>query len=359
MMIPYFLKNKIILNDMDEIYSSDFDWRVFDGKTIYISGSYGMLASYIVFFLSYLKEIKGIDLKMIAQGRNRQKAVDRFGSLFECSYFEYTDENFLFDDSYRVSEADYVIHSAGIANPRFYGTNPVEVLEPNVIGTYNLLRKCDKDRLKGFLFLSSCDVYGSVGDPDNITEDCSGSVDPLDPHSCYSEGKRCGESFLAAYSREYGLRTVIARVGHTFGPTMDLENDPRVFASFMKNAVDGSDIIMHSDGTAKRAFCYISDAVLAYLMLLVNGNSGEAYNVTNTDQMLEIKKVADIISNLTCGRTNVVMKTRNDKDNYLKDNVNRQNRPVEDKIKKLGWVHRVDAAEGFSRVYRYFTNKTV
>ena len=343
-----------MLKDMEEIYSGNLNWNEFSGKTFYISGAYGMIASYIVLYLAYLKENKNIDLKIIAQGRNETKARERFGSLFEKDFFVFTDEDILSVDSNLVSEADYVIHAAGIANPRFYGTSPVEVLEPNVIGTYNLLKKCDPSKLNCFLFLSSCDVYGIVDDPENITENTLGKSDPLSPHSCYSEGKRCGESFLAAFGREYSARCVIARVGHTYGPTVDTDNDPRVFASFIKNILEGEDIVLHSDGLAKRAFCYISDAVSAYMLLLLKGLPGEAYNVTNTDQMISIRDLAGVISALPDKPVNVIFKERSDSDSYVNDNINKANRPLENKLISLGWEHPVDVSEGFGRTYRYF-----
>ncbi len=349
-----FLSSKVILADMDEIYSRNYDWNAFSGKTIYITGSYGMLASYIVYFLIYLRELKGIDLCIIAQGRNRSKAEDRFGIYFNKEYFTYTDESIISEKIRKVSEADFVIHTAGLANPRFYETDPVGVIEPNAIGTYQLLRNCDQGKLKGFLFLSTCDIYGAVDDPGYIDEKTVGKVDPLDPHSCYSESKRLAETLLVSYSREYSIRTVIARVGHTYGPTMDLEKDPRVFASFMNDIISGRDICLHSNGLAKRAFCYLSDAVSAYLLLLLNGNAGEAYNVTNTSQMIAIRDLAEIISHIPDKKVDVIYERRSDNDPYLQDNVNKHNRPVEDKLIGLGWSHSVDVKDGFSRVYDYF-----
>ncbi len=349
-----FLGSRIITADMEEIYSRGYDWAVLNGKKVYISGSYGMLASYIVYFLIYLREKKGIEVDILAQGRKEDKARERFGIYFDREYFYYISENIVSEDCEAVFEADYIIHAAGLANPRLYETNPVEVIEPNAVGTYQLLKNCDKDELKGFLFLSTCDVYGAVDDPDRITEETTGRIDPLDPHSCYSESKRIAETLLASYSREYGVRTVMARVGHTYGPTMDIENDPRVFASFIRDAVNGNDICLHSNGLAKRAFCYLSDAVAAYMLLLLNGKSGEAYNVTNTDQMVSIRELAGVIADIPDKKVNVTFKNREDNDAYLQDTVNKQNRPVEDKLIGLGWSHPIDVKEGFTRVYGFF-----
>ena len=97
-----FLASKVILQDMDEIYSRDIDWSRLSGKNIYISGSYGMLASYIVYFLIYLREKKGIEVSVIAQGRNRKKAEDRFGIYFDKDYFRFTDESIISEGCKKV-----------------------------------------------------------------------------------------------------------------------------------------------------------------------------------------------------------------------------------------------------------------
>ena len=145
-----FLQSRIITADMKEIYSRGYDWAGLSGKKVYVSGSYGMLASYIVYFLIYLRERKGIELDILAQGRKVYKARDRFGKYFDKEYFSFINEDISSDDCNSVYEADYVIHAAGLANPRFYETNPVEVIEPNAVGTYKLLKNCNKEKIKGF-----------------------------------------------------------------------------------------------------------------------------------------------------------------------------------------------------------------
>ena len=340
---------------MEEIHSRNIEWNEFNGKSLLITGAYGMLASYLVFFLIYLREYHKIELSIIAQGRDERKASARFGKYLEKDYFTFLNKD-IFSESNSSLEVDYVVHAAGISNPRIYPINPVEVLYPNAIGTYNLLKKCNPQKLKTFLYFSSGDIYGKVEDEQNITENTIGCVDPLDIHSCYGESKRMGETICYSYYKEYGFNTVIARIGHTYGPTMDIENDPRVFSSFIKNAVDNKDIVLHSDGSAKRPFCYISDAVTAYILLLLKGKGGEAYNVTNTEQFLSIRNLADIISKLPEKNLNVVIQKRKENDSYIKNTLNLMNKPIEEKLKALGWSHSVDVKEGFSRVYNYFKN---
>ena len=149
------LNNQIIREDMDNIYHRNIDWDVFDNSSVLITGSYGMLASYLVYFFSYLNISHQKNIKIIAQGRNINKAKDRFGDLLDYDFLEFTNVDIINDGLDDFSDVNYVIHAAGIANPNFYPTNPVEVIEPNAIGTYRLLNLLkDNEGFKGFLFLS-------------------------------------------------------------------------------------------------------------------------------------------------------------------------------------------------------------
>ena len=349
-----FLENEIIHADMEEIYARGYEWNELDNQSILVTGAYGMLASYLVFFLIFLHECKNIKIDIFIQGRSAQKARKRFGDYLDAPYVHFIQDDILSEDGGDIPNVDYIVHSAGISNPRLYSTNPVEVIEPNVIGTHRLLKNSIGKKLKGFLLFSSGDIYGKVSDAQNITEETFGAMDPLDGHSCYGESKRLAETLCASFFREYGIRTIIARIGHTYGPTMDVENDPRVFASFMKSILKGEDIVLHSDGTAKRPFCYIADAIAAYVLLLLKGEGGEAYNVTNTEQFLSIREVAEIVSTIPKKSVAVRCKERAHEDTYQVNAINVDNKPIESKLVALGWKHPIGAHEGFLRTYNYF-----
>ncbi len=348
------INNIVIKQDMENIYKRNIEWELLRNKAILVTGAYGMLASYLVFFLAYLNEVHNMNIIVIAQGRSIDKMRKRFGELFLRDYFIFTDINL---NSYIDIEQkiDYIIHAAGGTNPRLYSTNPVEIADVNTIGTYNLLKLAVKKSVSGFLYFSSGDVYGQVdlGITD-IEEDVAGKLDPLSPHACYSEAKRMGETFCNIFWKEYSVPTKIARIGHTYAPTMDIENDSRVFASFIKCIVDKKDIEMLSDGTAKRPFCYIADAVAAYFLILLKGTNGEAYNVCNTTEFLSISQLADIMVGLrpTYG-LRVIRKERTLDDKYVENTDNKENKPVSTKLINLGWKPQFTAAEGFEQVLRY------
>lgn len=353
-MNKYFMDSDIIEHDMQDIYSRNLEWRKLQGKTVLITGATGMLASYVVFFLVYLNERYGLDMHFVLMVRNLQKCRQRFGIYVDKAYVHVITSDINQPLTYD-KKVDFIIHAASLASPQYYGKMPVEVAAPNVIGTYYLLKFAQEQNVSSFLFFSSGDIYGEmpVG-MGNITEDMGGVMDPLAVHSCYGESKRMGETWCAAFAREHHVPVSIVRIGHTYGPTMDVENDPRVFAAFMKCIYHGQDITMLSDGTAKRPFCYIADAVAAFMLILLRGERGAAYNMCNSAEFLSMSELAAIMINLRPElELKIIKKQRASNVEYVENTGNKANKPIETKLKSLGWECHYDSRRGFRNVLDY------
>lgn len=351
------MREDIIRVDLEDIFCRNIPWERLENKTVLITGAYGMLASYIIFELMYLNEEKGMHINVIALGRSREKFEKRFGNLKKYTYLKFLtsdlNNDLLIDDT-----VDFIIHAASLASPRYYKTCPIEVLKPNTIGNYYLLELAVRKKVEGYLLFSSGDVYGLVSDTDIISEHDYGSLDPLDIHSCYGESKRMAETMCKAWFQEKKVPTKIARICHTYAPTMDIESDPRVFASFVKDIVHGKDIIMKSDGSAKRNFCYITDAVAGYFMILLCGECGEAYNVSNPHEFYSVFELAKILTNLYPEMRLKVVKATRDKNDIYVENKSANNIPVDStKLEALGWEAQCDVYTGFRRVIESLRNK--
>jgi nucleoside-diphosphate-sugar epimerase len=159
-----------------------------------------------------------------------------------------------------------------------------------------LLRLASERGTRSLLFVSSGDVYGVVpGDLPVISEDVFGALDPMQIRSCYGESKRAGENLCSCWTHQYGLPTYVARLSHTYGPGILLD-DGRVFADFVACAVAGRDIILTSDGSATRPFCYITDAMVGLFTILLLGTSGEAYNLANDEAIISVADLAQIVA---------------------------------------------------------------
>ena len=348
-----FFENLIIKEDMDNIYHRNIEWDLLQNCRVLITGAYGMLASYITFFLIYLREQKKINLQILLQGKDIQKAKKRFGELLSKEYIKFTGMDLNKEIIYQGT-IDYIFHAAGGANPRLYSSKPVEVIEPNVIGTYNLLEYAKKYGNKGVLIFSSGDVYGKVDEPENISEETVGKVDQLDMHSCYSESKRMAETLAISYFREYEIPIKILRIGHTYGPTIDVKNDSRAFASFLKCVLEKKDIEMLSDGLAQRPFCYIADGVAAYFTVLFKGENGGVYNICNMEQFISMRNLANIILGFEKKeKLKVKYLCRDIEDGYVENIDNKANNPSDKKLRKLGFEYHFTTEKGMERTYKF------
>lgn len=341
--------NIIIKEDLEVIYKSEIDWSKFHNTTILITGANGFLPAYIVESLLYLNVIDSKNnVKVIALVRSLENAKIRFEEYLDDINLEFLEQD-VAEPINIESNVDYIIHAASQASPKFYGTDPVGTLKANVLGTINLLDFARQKNIKSFLFFSSGEVYGELK-PDQIPidENTFGYLNPINVRTCYAESKRMGENICASYFHQYNIPTKIIRPFHTYGPKMKLD-DGRVYADFVSNILNNMDISMNSDGSASRAFCYLTDATVGFLMVLLEGDSGEAYNVGNSNEEYSILNLAEILINFYPKKNlKVIRKFSGNNINYLKSPLTR-NSPNTSKIKKLGWSPIVSVEEGFKR----------
>ena len=348
------MKESIIFEDIENIYNrSSIDWKRFKNSCILVTGPNGMLASYIVYTIIWLNDNKNFNIKLIAMARSFENFSKRFGEYGNRSYIKVLTDSIL--SPININEdIDYIIHAASLASPQYYDVCPVDVLSPNVIGTYYLLQLAVNKKIKDFIMFSSADVYGVIQNKQVITEEDMGIVDPLDIHSCYSESKRMAETMCYSFMHQYNVPIKMLRIWHTYAPTMDVNKDPRVFASFMKNIIEGKDIEIKSDGNGMRTFCYIADAVAGLFTVITKGANGEAYNVCNTEQFVSVRELAQILVDLRKDVSiKVIYKQRSKTEHYVENTAISQSVPSNEKLKQLGWSTEFDIKKGFERVYLY------
>ncbi|MFA6280889.1 MAG: NAD-dependent epimerase/dehydratase family protein [Candidatus Omnitrophota bacterium] len=346
--------NEIIREDLENICTSGLDWEKFKDSTVLISGAYGMLPLYMVFVLMHLNDIRPeLNIKVLALCRNPEKAKKRFADFLNSPLFQVICADVV--DKLKIKEKiDYIIHAASPASSQFYGSDPINVITPNILGTYNLLELAREKKSKGFLFFSSGEVCGAVN-KNIISEEDSGYLDSMDVRSCYGESKRMGENMCKCWHYQYKIPTFVVRPEHTYGPAMDLEIDKRVFAEFVSNIVNGQDIVLKSDGLACRTFCYISDATEGFFRVLLKGNPGESYNVGNKDGQMAIGKLAHLLVSLFPEKKLKVVYASRDNNSFYLENKDKI-RPVLStaKIEKIGYRCRFSVKDGFLRTIKSF-----
>ncbi|MFO0322355.1 MAG: NAD-dependent epimerase/dehydratase family protein [Bacteroidota bacterium] len=340
--------NNIIAEDLTKIISTKLPWKDISGKTVLITGASGLLASYIVETLLELK----LNINVIALVRNKKNALIRFIDYKDDKNLDIIDNNINLPLSIEKN-IHFIIHAAGQASPKYFGTDPVGTMLPNVIGTYNLLELARKKNVEKFLYFSSCEVYGNAGEVyDEISETNFGVIDPINLRSSYSESKRAGETLCISYNSQFKVPTLIVRPFHTYGPKLAI-GDGRVFADFVYNIVNNQDISIYGDGLAERSFCYISDATVGFFTILLNGKIGEAYNLANPKCEISIENLAKVLVNIFPEKKLEIKKYQNTKENYIPSKINKF-RPNILKIMELGWIPTVSIYEGFKRTILSF-----
>lgn len=349
---------KIMLQDLNRINDAltEKEKEKFKDSTVLFTGGAGFLGFYFINYLTYFKNELGV--KKIICLDNFQVGYPKWlKDLSDAGEVELHKFNVITDniaDIPGADDADIIYHMASIASPIFYRKYPIETLDANIWGLRSLLDfYCDK-KIKGFVFFSSSEIYGDPT-PENIPtpETYRGNVDCQGPRACYDESKRFGETMCYLFHEKYNMPITIIRPFNNYGPGMRL-NDARVPADFAKAILENKDIVMYSDGSPTRTFCYISDSITGYLKGVLHADEGlEAYNIGMDKPEISIKRLAEIYIEAgkeIFGYTGRASFGVSDDKEYLKNNPNRRC-PVIDKARdRLGYNPQVDVEQGV----RYF-----
>lgn len=346
--------NSIIKEDLNRISSVNLHWENLKKKTILVTGGGGFLAAYLIKSLLTINQLHELNINVICVARNSRSVDARLSAYLGSEDLSVVQHDLAQPLPSDFPRADFIIHSASQASPKYYGVDPVGTLLANAAGTMYLLEHAVKTGAEKFLFFSSGEVYGiPVDSTQLVREQDFGYLDPMNVRSCYAESKRIGETMCAAWAQQHGLHTSVVRPFHTYGPGMALD-DGRVFADFVADVVAQRDIVLKSDGLALRPFCYIADATLGFLTVLLSGGKSEAYNVANPATEISIRDLATVVAGLFPERsTSTRFEVPVSSDAYLKSPISRSC-PSISKIKGLGWLPTVGVSDGFRRTIQSF-----
>ena len=321
-------------------------------RSVFITGSSGMICSSVVELLLRINETQNAGIKVYLAGRSQERIQKRFASFKEGQdyYFIQYDAT---KDELPCVPTDYIVYGAGNASPHMFRMQPVETMLANLVGLNCTLNMAVRTGTRRFLYISSSEVYGQNKDVELLSEKDYGYVDILNPRSAYPSAKRAAETLCIAYGDEYGLDTVVVRPGHIYGPTIT-DTDDRASAQFTRAAIRGEMIVMKSPGQQRRSYCYVLDCASAILTVLLNGKKGNAYNISNRNSIISIRGVAEALAKETgtsiqfCDPSDVEKKGYNLMDNAVLD---------ASELEKLQWKGEFDLDEGIQRTVSLLKRK--
>jgi nucleoside-diphosphate-sugar epimerase len=256
----------------------------------------------------------------------------------------------------------FLVHAGSIASPVYYRKYPIETMDANVGGLRSLLDYCMQRRkssapVEGFLFFSSSEIYGDPT-PEAIPtpEDYRGYVSCTGPRACYDESKRYGETLCVNFVQQHELPIKVVRPFNNYGPGLKI-TDHRVLPDFAREVFANRDIVMRSDGSPKRTFCYVADAAIGYYKALVVGRPGEAYNVGVEKPEISMAELAEKVAGL--GRELFGYKGQVVKEidaAYLVDNPDRRCPVITKARTELGYDPQVLVDEGLHRSLIWYSD---
>jgi len=336
------LENQTYLRDIRKVLGR-FDLSELNNKTVIITGGLGLICSSVIDVLVVCNQTYGANIKIYAADINEAGFSARYGNCPCVGFLPYDATKPIDFDI----DADYIIHGAGLSSPELYVTKPVETMLSNINGVLNLLEYSKSRNVKRMLYISSSEVYGVKDTADAFEENKFGSVNINMIRSSYSEAKRASEVLCRSYSSEYGVDTVIVRPGHIYGPTAS-PRDRRIASEFSYLAAKGMDLEMKTPGLQKRSYCYSLDCASAMLTVLLNGETGESYNIGH-NEITSIIEMAEILA--AAGGVNLTASAPTEAD--LKQFCPMDNSSLNiEKIKAIGYSDTFSVNEGLTHTVK-------
>lgn len=349
--------------DLDYIKKETNDCD-FSNSNILITGCAGFLGYYLFNYFAKFKDqlginsIIGLDSFLLGCPDWLKKIKEIEDSKIELIKFNIGKDRI--KELSKAKDVTHIIHMASIASPTFYRQFPIETVDANIWGLRDLLDfYCKSEKLRGFIFFSSSEIYGDP-DPCNIPtkEEYKGLVSCTGPRACYDEAKRFGETLCCIFRKKYDLPITIVRPFNNYGPGMKI-NDKRLPADIAKFVIENKPIILYSNGKPTRTFCYVSDAICGYLKALNSGNKTE-YNIgidLEETSVYEFAKYNQRIGKELFNYSGNIEFATNVDTKYLVDNPQRRCPNIQKARKEINYNPKISLEDGISRYLTYLFNQ--
>ena len=308
-------------------------------KRILITGGAGFIGSHLC------KNLVEQGYHVICLDNFFTSSKSNIEDLFKCSNFELVEHDITEPFDIKVDE---IYNLACPASPPHYQYDPVKTVRASVLGIINMLELAKRNNAK-VLQASTSEIYGNPQVHPQV-ESYWGNVNPIGLRSCYDEGKRCAETLMMDYYRQYGVDIRIIRIFNTYGPNMAL-NDGRVVSNFILQALKNEDITIYGDGSQTRSFCYVSDLINGMIKMMENSQDFIGpVNLGNPSERT-ILDLAKLIIEQTEAKSKIIFKDLPSDDPI-------QRKPDVTLAKKmLDWTPEVDIKLGLEKTINYFRNK--
>ena len=281
-------------------------------KNILVTGGAGFIGSAVIRYLinETNNNVLNIDKLTYAGNLESLESVNN-NPRYQFLHADICDKSAM-TKAFQDFQPNIVMHLAAESHVDRSIDGPMDFIQTNIIGTYNLLdvarnywQNLTEDKKLSFRFhhISTDEVYGDLeGTDDLFTEATSYS-----PSSPYSASKASSDHLVRAWYRTYGLPVVVTNCSNNYGPYHFPE---KLIPLVILNALDGKPLPVYGDGKQIRDWLYVEDHARALYLVATTAKVGETYNIGghNEKQNIEVvKKICQILDDL---------KPREDGDKY-------------------------------------------
>lgn len=264
-------------------------------KTVLITGGCGFIGSNLVLYMlrSYWDQlhIVNIDKLTYAGDLNRLKRIEQY-SNYMFIQGDICDEKHV-TDIFQKYDVDHVVHLAAESHVDNSINNPTQFVQSNIIGTHVLLEAFRKYSKGRFHYVSTDEVYGSLGPTGLFTEQSQ-----ISPNSPYSASKASAGLMVRSYGVTFGIDVVTTCCSNNYGPHQHQE---KLIPTVIRTAIEGKDIPVYGAGDNIRDWLYVEDHCRAIDVVFHKGVTREVYNVGGDNEMSNldlIHRICNILDRL-------------------------------------------------------------
>jgi dTDP-glucose 4,6-dehydratase len=206
--------------------------------------------------------------------------------------------------------------------------------QTNLRGTFTLLEAARAAKTPRFIHVSTDEVYGSIPEPDDATEEY-----PLKTSSPYSASKAGSDLLALSYYTTYKLPLSVTRASNNYGPCQFPE---KLIPLMISNAFDNKPLPIYGDGMQIRDWLYVDDHCRAILAVLEKGRAGEIYNIGGSRSLPNRQVVQQILA--ITGRPESLMTTVTDRPGHDR----RYALSSEKIMRETGWAPEMSFEQGLA-----------
>jgi len=266
----------------------------FEGKRILVTGGLGFIGSSLARELVFAgADVVLVDSLAPTYGGNRFNIAD-IEDRVTVNVADIRDPATLPN---LVRESDVVFNLAGQTSHLDSMRDPFTDLEINCRSQLALLEACRQNKPEAtVVFAGTRQVYGR---PQYLPVDERHPVVPVDVNGI---NKSAGEWYHLLYAQVYGLPVSVLRLTNTYGPRMRVRDARQTFlGKWLHALVTGDELVIFGDGTQRRDFTFVDDAVCAFLLAVRSERAkGEVFNLGD-DRVVSLLELAELLIKLNGG----------------------------------------------------------